>query len=59
MARLELKVIENQVREDVKVLAKTHGVTVAKFLEPAIKNYIYQADNRERLIRAKRSDPDW
>jgi hypothetical protein len=46
-------------REDVKVLAKTHGVTVAKFLEPAIKSYIYQADNRERLIRAKRSDPDW
>ena len=59
MARLELKGIDNRVREDVKVLAKTHGVTVAKFLEPAIKNYIYQADNRERLIRAKRSDPDW
>ena len=29
------------------------------FLEPAIKNHIYKADNRERLIRAKRSDPDW
>ena len=59
MARLELKGIDNRVREDVKVLAKTHGVTVAKFLEPAIKNHIYKADNRERLIRAKRSDPDW
>ena len=59
MARLELKGIDNRVREDVKVLANTHGVTVAKFLEPAIKSYIYQADNRERLIRAKRSDPDW
>ena len=55
----ELKGIDNKVREDVKVLAKTHGVTVAKFLEPAIKKYIYKADNRERLIRAKRSDPDW
>ena len=59
MARLELKGIDNKVREDVKVLAKTHGVTVAKFLEPAIRNYIYRTDNRERLIRAKRSDPDW
>ena len=59
MARLELKGIDNRIREDVKVLAKTQGVTVAKFLEPAIKSYIYQADNRERLIRAKRSDPDW
>lgn len=59
MARLELKGIDSKVREDVKVLAKTHGVSVARFLEPAIKSYIYKADNRERLIRAKRSDPDW
>ena len=59
MARLELKGIDHKVREDIKVLAKTHGVTVAKFLEPAIKKYIYKADNRERLNRAKRSDPNW
>lgn len=59
MARLELKGIPSKVKEDVKVLAKTHGVSVARFLEPAITNYIYKSDNRERLIRAKRSDPDW
>ena len=51
MARLELKGIDHKIREDIKVLAKTHGVTVAKFLEPAIIKYIYKADNRERLIR--------
>ena len=59
MARLELKGIPTKVKEDVKVLAKTHGVSVARFLEPAITKYIYKSDNRERLIRAKRSDPDW
>ena len=59
MARLELKGISGNLKEDIKILAKTHGVSVARFLEPAIANHINKPDNRERLIRAKRSDPDW
>jgi hypothetical protein len=59
MARLELKGISGNLKEDIKILAKTHGVSVARFLEPAINNHVYKSDNRERLIRAKRSDPDW
>ncbi|MBP02190.1 MAG: hypothetical protein CMM25_05235 [Rhodospirillaceae bacterium] len=59
MARLELKGISGNLKEDIKILAKTHGVSVARFLEPAITNHIYKTDNREKLISAKRSDPDW
>ena len=50
MARLELKGIDNRIREDVKVLAKTHGVTVAKFLEPAIKSYIYHLTQAYKVV---------
>ena len=59
MVRLELRKFDERVKEDIKDLAKLHGVSMTHFVERTVKIYTKKPEMRDKLIRYRRSDPDW
>ena len=59
MVRLELRKFDIIVKKDIKDLAKLHGVSMTKIVERTVKIYTKKPEMRDKLIRYRRSDPEW
>ena len=59
MVRLELRKFNATIKEDIKDLAKLHGVSMTHLVERTVKIYTKKPEMRDKLIRYRRSDPDW
>ena len=59
MARLELKNISTRTKNDLKILAKSEGKTLANVVEPLIKDYIRDTHVRRQIRTFRENYRAW